>query len=171
MTLTRSRMLWAAGLLAVLIVALSIFWHQRYQQRHVQAPQQLLTHLGEVALGETALDPAYLLVETLAEQQRLWLSDQLLADLSGSGHPDPQAAVQALLPRAGARLDDAAGLAEALTPRLQALPEPPWALLVEESRLWQIQAGDYCLSIGFQGSAAPALWQWRDFSHCPDASD
>ena len=171
MTLTRSRLLWAAGLSAALILALAVFWFERYQQRHVHAPQQLLTHLGEVALGETALDPAYLLVETLAEQQRLWLSDQLLADMADSGHPDPQAAVQALLPRAGARLDDAAGLAEALTPRLQALPEPPWALLVEESRQWQIQAGDHCLVIGFQGSSAPALWQWRDFSRCPDASD
>lgn len=171
MTLTRPRLFWAAGLSTVLILALAIFWYQRYQQRYVHAPQQLLAHLGEVALGETALDPAYLLVETLAEQQRLWLRDQLLADMAASGHPDPEAAVQALLPRAGARLDDAAGLAEALTPRLQALPEPPWALLVEESRQWQIQAGDHCLTIGFQGNAAAALWQWRDFSLCPAASD
>jgi len=171
MTLTRSRMLWAAGLSAALILALGVFGYQRYQQRHVHAPEQLLTHLGEVALGEAALDPAYLLVETLAEQQRRWLSDQLLADLTGSGHPDPKAAVVALLPRASARLGDAAGLAEALTPRLQALPEPPWALLAKDARQWRIQAGDYCLSIGFQGSHAPALWQWRDFSRCPAASD
>lgn len=170
MTLTRPRLLWAAGLVLALMLALSVFLYQRYQQRHVQAPQQLLAHLGAVALGEVTLDPAYLLVESLAQQQRLWLSEQLHADLAGSGHPDPQAAVQALLPRAGARLDDASGLAAALTPRLQALPEPPWALLMADAQQWQIQAGDHCLNIGFQGNAAAALWQWRDFSLCPTAA-
>lgn len=167
MTLTRSRLYWGASLAVALLLA--VFGFERYQQRHVQAPQQLLAHLEAVALGNLALDPAYLLVESLAQQQRLWLSEQLLADLVNSGHPDPQAAVQALLPRAGARLDDAAGLAEALTPRLQALPEPPWALLLQTSRQWQIQAGDYCLSLSFQGNAA-ALWQWSDFSRCPVAT-
>ncbi|PTY37394.1 hypothetical protein BGP77_12860 [Saccharospirillum sp. MSK14-1] len=171
MTLTQTRLYWAGGLTAALMVALSIFWFERHQRRHVQAPQQLLAHLGEVALGNVALDPAYLLVEALAEQQRLWLGDQLLGDLADSGHPDPEAAVAALLPRAGARLNEAAGLAEALTPRLQALPEPPWSLLVEESRHWQVQAGEHCLSLGFQGNAAPMLWQWRSFSPCPVASD
>ncbi|WP_108125850.1 hypothetical protein [Saccharospirillum mangrovi] len=171
LNLNRTQQYWLIGLAAALLLALSLWLVARYQARHVEAPEQLLTHLGEVAMGEASLDPAYLLVETLAQQQRLWLGEQLRADLTRSGHPDPDAAADALLPRASAQLDEPAGLALALMPRLQALPEPPWAMQERTSKRWQVQAGEHCLTLGFQGSKAAALWQWQDFSLCPVASD
>lgn len=171
MTLNRSRLMLIAAAVTLLLIALVALLVNRYQQRHVRAAEQLMQHLTDVAMGEVDLQPAYLQVSTLAPLQRQWLGEQLRADLRGSGHPDPDAAAEALLPRAGALLDDAAGLADALAPRLQALPEPPWAVQERNSKRWQVQAGDQCLSLVFQGSKAEALWQWQDFSLCSLASD
>lgn len=157
------------GMSAVgLLIAMAGFWgvkgHIAEQQREVLAPQRLLKHLEGVHQGRNDLDARLLFQAAFVEREEAAVRSGLIRDLRQSGHPDPADATDRLLPMATRYLRAEDDLVAVLTRRLQALPDD-WTT-VKKPGLWQVHAGDSCMTLAFKREEPQVLWQWESFQGC-----
>ena len=153
------------GVIAVLIVVVSVDRYQGRVERETHAPERLEQRLGRVQAGQESLQLADLDLYSLRRQEQARIVRLLTQDLAQANPSDPGMALALLTPAAVAPVASEEGLVTALTRRLRALPKNDWQRQVVAPDHWQLVAGDDCLVLRNLSESA-VQWRWTSISRC-----
>ena len=161
---------WSGVVLIVVLLGSSawgVAWYQAKQEREVLAPQRLLDHLVLVQAGQAELMAEQVVIDGLKPIEIERIRSALRADLEGSAHPDPEAAVERLLASATAHLDSEEGSVAALERWLRRHTAADWQPMDQQPDRWLVRAGETCLELRFQSDEPEVTWRWVAVSDCP----